>query len=326
MEDEGTVDQFTLNRARLLLSGTIIPDRVKYFVQTEAKDGEGLLDYKASFYYLPNTEIAAGRFLPNFTLYMPMSTGKLELIDYPMTTTYMIGNEEASFAMWRQTGIQSTTKMELFDFNIGVFNGADVPNNTMDNNDAKDFFGRVDVKIPGGEDVEARVGAYGWLGSAKAIDPNPYDDSYGERYRVDEDDTVQNNMFGGFGTADADMGDMSFSLRGELVVGRKECLVMRVTEKTAADSPYEKDETKSAALLLQAGVKPLPKVEGICRLESIDPNGDVDNDAVGQLTLGANYYLDGLNAMFYLNFIHTYFEDDDIDAVDTIKAQMQIMF
>ena len=70
--------QFTLNRARFLLWGTVVPDKVKYFVQTEGRNGVGVLDYKMIFMgCIPNTSITVGRFLPNFSLYMPAATSKL---------------------------------------------------------------------------------------------------------------------------------------------------------------------------------------------------------------------------------------------------------
>ncbi|KPJ62857.1 hypothetical protein AMJ44_15050 [candidate division WOR-1 bacterium DG_54_3] len=94
VEDETGFDSFTLNRARFLFWGVIVPDKVKYFVQLDHRGSTSVLDYKAQFFYVPQTEIAFGRFLPNFTLYMPYSTAKLEMINYPLTTL--------RFAVWRQ--------------------------------------------------------------------------------------------------------------------------------------------------------------------------------------------------------------------------------
>ena len=158
LEDAAGFDSFTLNRARFLFWGDIVPDKIKYFLQLENKNGAGLLDYKARFFYIEKTEITFGRFLPNFTLYMPSSTAKLEMINYPLTTLKM-------GPPWRQVGLQTTTQMEYFDFNLGIFNGADAPNNISDNNDAKDFFARVDIKPPI-EQAKVRFGGYAWLGFA----------------------------------------------------------------------------------------------------------------------------------------------------------------
>ncbi|NIO08426.1 MAG: hypothetical protein GTO40_10630, partial [Deltaproteobacteria bacterium] len=53
----------------------------KYFVQLDHRGGISVLDYKAQFFYIEKTEITVGRFLPNFTMYMPLSTAKLEMIN-----------------------------------------------------------------------------------------------------------------------------------------------------------------------------------------------------------------------------------------------------
>ncbi|MGB2697129.1 MAG: hypothetical protein WBD28_04620, partial [Candidatus Zixiibacteriota bacterium] len=159
MEDEDVnhfANSFTLNRARILFWGEIVPGKVKYFVQTDHRGSTSILDYKAQFFYIEKTEIAVGRFLPNFTLYMPAHTGMLEMINYPMTST--------RYAVWRQVGIQTTTKTEYVDFNVGIFNGYPA-NNFSDDNDAKDFLGRVEFKPPI-ENANLTFGGFAWIGSA----------------------------------------------------------------------------------------------------------------------------------------------------------------
>jgi len=145
---------FRLLRARLLFWGCIVPDKVKWFMQTEGVGQPYVKDVKLQLFYLPNTEITVGRFIPNFTIYMPSSTAKLDLINYPLVT--------ARYAMWRQCGIQSTTKTEYVNFNIGVFNGP--KNNWNDDNDAKDILVRADIKAT----KDVTVGGYHWQG--KAVD------------------------------------------------------------------------------------------------------------------------------------------------------------
>ncbi len=143
----------TMKRARFLLSGEILPGKIKYFVQTEAVGSPTLLDMKLQFYYLPKTEIAVGRFLPSFTTYMPMSTAKLDLINYPLMVT--------RYGMWRQVGIQTTTTTSSVDFSLGLFNGYP-SNNWTDNNDGKDFLVRFGVKPSKGLVLFGNA----WLGNA----------------------------------------------------------------------------------------------------------------------------------------------------------------
>jgi hypothetical protein len=39
-----------------------------------------------------------------------------------------------------------------------------------------------------------------------------------------------------------------------------------------------------------------------------------------------NYYIDGVNAMFYLNYIHNMYQMEGMDDVDVVQAQAQISF
>lgn len=152
-QDEAQVQSsFQMKRARLLFWGEIVPEKVKYFIQTDGVGSPFVLDVKLQFYFIPNTEIAFGRFLPNFTQYMPRSTAKLDLINYPLVVL--------RYAMWRQVGIQTTTRTKFADFNLGLFNGP--ANNWTDNNDAKDFFARVSLKPAN----RIRLGGYRWQGKS----------------------------------------------------------------------------------------------------------------------------------------------------------------
>lgn len=299
MEDSATVNQFWLKRARLLMSGTIVPDKVKYFVQAELNGAPGapaILDYKARFFYVPQTEIAFGRFLPNYTLYMPVSTAKLEMINYPVTT--------AMTAMWRQTGVQTTTKTEFVDFNLGLFNGADIPNNKGDNNDAKDYFVRADFKPPIGDgDTIVRVGGFYWM--------NTWHDAVMD---IEEDGFSDTHM-GFFGKLDYPLEDMTVKFRGEYV--------MSAGESGDVDDPTTTD---AGGFFAHAALQIDEQWEGLLRFESWDPNTDSEseNDSFSVLTVGVNHYISGINSMIYLNFIHTMYEHEDMDAVDTIQTQVQI--
>jgi len=152
-QDEARVQStFELKRARILFWGEIVQDKIKYFVQTEGVGSPFMLDVKLQFYVIPNTEIAFGRFLPNFTQYMPRSTAQLDMINYPLVVL--------RYAMWRQVGIQTTTKTKWADFNLGLFNGP--RNNWTDNNEAKDFFARVSLKPVN----FIQMGVYRWQGKS----------------------------------------------------------------------------------------------------------------------------------------------------------------
>lgn len=297
LEDDEGYNSFTLNRARFLFWGDIIPDKVKYFVQLDHKGNVSVLDYKARFFYISNTEITVGRFLPNFTLYMPYSTAKLEMINYPLTTQ--------RFAVWRQVGIQTTTKTEYVDFNLGIFNGADQPNNTSDNNDAKDFLLRANIKPPI-EQAKVLFGGYAWIGSA---DPG---------FGLTEEGTVKRNRFGGFAKVDYKATeDVTVKFRGEFLMASTEHLTFADMDSVAC--------IDAQAFFAHVGIQPTPKVEVLFRYDFHDPDTDTDDDGESWITAGVNYYLESINSMFYLNYISKIEQGTDVDN-DLIVAQVQIAF
>ena len=299
MEDAQGNNQFTLNRARFLFWGNIVEDKVNYFVQTETKNGLGVLDYKLCLFLIPKTEIAFGRFLPNFTLYMPYSTAKLEMINYPLTTT--------EYAVWRQTGVQTTTKTRFFDFNLGAFNGGDQTNNMSDNNDAKDFLVRGAFKAPG-EKVKLRAGGYAWLGAAEPTVANP------------DEKTWESTRYGGFVKADMPLWPQAtLKLRSELVLASTEELAAGGTK---VDDTCTRD---SQTFFAHAGLQPMPQFEFLLRLDVHDPDTDADDDAYSWFTGGVNYYLEGINTMFYLNYIMKTEEGTDVDN-DLVVFQAQVLF
>lgn len=320
-------DSFTLNRARFLFWGVIVPDKVKYFVQLDHKGSVSVLDYKAQFFYIEKTEITVGRFLPNFTLYMPYSTAKLEMISYPLFIYYKDPNtNKYLYTPWRQVGIQSTTKTDYVDFNLGIFNGADEPNNRDDNNDAKDFLARAEFKPPV-DQAQIRVGGYAWIGSAL---PPTFTESGIDTIVVDSDttfepytdiisfpeETLERNRFGGFAKVDYE-NQIAIKVRGEFFMASTEYL-------TAAhmDSVVSVD---AQAYFAHVGIKPDPRVEFLVRYDFHDPDTDRDDDAVSWFTGGVNYYLEGINAMFYLNYIHKMEQGVEIDN-DLVVTQVQITF
>jgi len=302
-EDKEGFDSFTINRARFLMWGEIIPDQVTYFVQLETKSDVSLLDYKAALNYIPKTKLIIGRFLPNLTLYMPSSTAKLEMINYPLTTS--------RFAPWRQIGIQSVTKTEFAEFTLGILNGADQPNNTADNNDAKDFLFRADF-IPPIEWATVRCGGYAWIGRARP----EFNDETGDSLIIFPEETLKNNMFGGFIKLDYD-GPVPIRFRGEYIASTAEHL----TDGNIGSI----DETKRMAYLGHLGIRVHPTVEILARYDAYDPDTDIDNNIESWLTGGLNYYIEGGNAMVYLNYIHKMEEGTDIEN-DLVLGQIQITF
>lgn len=278
--------EFKLKRARLLLSGTLIPDRVKFFVQTEGVSSPYVLDSKMIFQYIPQTEIVFGRFLPNFSLYMPSHTGKLDFINYPLVNT--------KYAMWRQTGLQTQSKTEYVDITAGVFNGYQFDENSGnlngndwgDDNVEKDYLLRIDVKPLDG----LKIGLYGWLG-------NPYD--------MVNDKNFTANRFG----FNFRYQHETFHVAGEYIMGKTE---------------YESEDLDNHGFFIQAGAKLMEDFELLARYDAYDRNKDIDDDEENWYTVGLNYELAKYNVKFYLNVIEK-ISDLYLDTIDDDK-ELQVVF
>lgn len=278
--------QFTLKRSRLLFWGTIT-DQVKYFVQTDGRVAPYVLDTKLIFVgFIPQTSITVGRFLPAFTHYMPMSTAKLDLINYPIVVT------NSGYAMWRQCGIQTTTSMDYFDFNLGVFNGYP-SNNWSDNNDAKDALASVVVKP-----VEfLQILGYGWFGNMLLGDTTD----------------LAMNRYGGGAIVNYPINEeMSVVLKGEYIMGADEQL-------------GGADDLGSMGFYGHVGFHLNPMFEILFRYESFDPNTDMDDDAVTRMTPGVNFRLVGDHVMFSANYIMNGEEVGDYNN-DQFVFQSQVFF
>jgi len=288
-EDDDNPSEFATKRARLLLFGTLLPEKVKYFVQADAKGSPYLLDTKLILSYIPKTSVTIGRFVPHYTLYMPKSTAKLNLINYPLTTLRT--------AMWRQTGVMSKTKTDYLDVTLGIFNGYQTvagstalkPNDWSDNNDAKDFLIRADFKPVKG----MKVGLFGWLGSA---------------YNVDLDKDFDANRFG----ANFEWKTGNLYLAAEYLMGTTE------SAETGQDTDLE-------GFFAHVGYNIGDKWEIHGRFDNFDSNTDLDDDAETWITAGINYKILDWNAMFYLNYVVKDEEGTEIDN-DELVLMFQYSF
>ena len=150
---EETDFEFIFKRARVLLWGDIGTSKIGYFLRFEGRESPFLLDAKLRFFYIPKTEIAIGRFLPDFSLYMPRLVSQLDTTNYPVVVQ--------KYGMWHQVGIQSTTTTGFVDFTLGVFNGPE--NRFRDDNSEKDYLFKVNLKPVKG----FQFALYRWQGSPR---------------------------------------------------------------------------------------------------------------------------------------------------------------
>jgi phosphate-selective porin OprO/OprP len=150
-QQTGVNNAFSLHRARLDVKGDI-DDNWNYEVYTEFAGTTKLLDAYTTYKIADYLKFTAGQFKVPFSIESLTSDSQLEFIDRSQVDnalagrqTDVIGNQQG-----RDLGIQvngSFAKVDdhyLFDYTLGVFNGAgfDV---TTDNNSHKDIVGRFTV-------------------------------------------------------------------------------------------------------------------------------------------------------------------------------------
>lgn len=348
--DIGKDFEFYYKRARLLISGSVIDERVTYFTQFEfahdsnAHMGDILLDAKLGFHYIPYTGIYVGRMLPKFTFFGPRSTAMLCFIDYPLMNRW-------PFAVQRQTGIDFGVKTTFLDANLGLFNGRSyntalvAPNATTpvgnvnwnDQNTGKDFY----IGLVGKPPVEGlKVFAGLWYGT-------PLDGWEAEDGELTEHNATAMMIDAGA----AYMAPFGLTFIGELLYATYSWDSTDPAsnfENDRADDTYELT-TMSYYVMAGYNFNPLFEVpvEVLLRYDSLDPDTENDDevhagsetDGLYDFTFGVNYYIKKYYAMLSLNYIYHGEEWEDIipldgdtdnlqDGIsnDEIKIQAQIAF
>ncbi|MFI5139492.1 MAG: porin [Sphingobacteriales bacterium] len=154
-EQTGVNDAFDLHRIRLDVRGDVT-SKWSYDIYTEfGGTGVKLMDAWTSYKFGDYLKFTAGQFKIPFSLESLTTDAQLEFIDRSQAVEALAGRSKdvisyASNQQGRDIGVQvngSFAKSDdayLFDYTFGVFNGAgyDV---TTDNNDHKDFGGRLAI-------------------------------------------------------------------------------------------------------------------------------------------------------------------------------------
>jgi hypothetical protein len=206
-------DDFETKRIRTILTGAFWEDRVSFLLQgdlTETALFNGpdennsgfLLDARVNVFpfkgfgpeALGGLGIAFGRFIPDYTYYMPRNVGLLDFVEYPLVTS--------TFAVWRQIGAQLMFNHTYFEAAVGIFNGLryqydvyeDVDystqwvgpgylgatlgknGNLVDDNRAKDYLVKIKGKYP---DLGIWAEAFAYIGMPEFYDQPTGDHSYG---------------------------------------------------------------------------------------------------------------------------------------------------
>ena len=150
-EQAGVSDAFDLHRARLDAKGNIT-DQWSYEVYTEFAGTTKLLDAYTAYKIADFLKFTAGQFKVPFSYESLTSDSQLDFIDRSQVVEALVGRSKDVIGNQngRDIGIQVSgsfakiNNLYLFDYTLGVFNGAgyDV---TTDNNNQKDVVGRLGV-------------------------------------------------------------------------------------------------------------------------------------------------------------------------------------
>lgn len=148
-EQKGANDAFDLHRARLDVKGNIT-DKWSYEVYTEFASSVKLIDGYTAYKFADFAKITAGQFKIPFSNENLVSDSQLEFIDRSQGVEALVSRSKDVIgnSNGRDIGLQlsgnlaKTDDRYLFDYFIGVFNGAGY-NVTADNNYHKDVSARL---------------------------------------------------------------------------------------------------------------------------------------------------------------------------------------
>ena len=148
-DGDGGSSTFQLRRVRLTFDGNISP-KLDYKLQLELTSPK-IVDAYFSYKPLAGLKMRVGQYKVPFSIentdYGPT---KLELIDYPLAISYLVGNSDAADkkdgANGRDIGIKLYGDFfnKVLSYDLGLFNGAGI--NCKDNNKSKDVVARLMVR------------------------------------------------------------------------------------------------------------------------------------------------------------------------------------
>ena len=311
---------FSMQRARLILKGTLLDKRLSYMFQGDAVVSGFLLDTKIGYVVRKcdnaTTTLYFGRYLPPFTLVLPRPASHLDAINYPI---YLFGVFDrsngsalsgtktsaglqpfASTASGRQVGLTlDQTYLGKWTVDLGLYNGwqrSPTAGTFADDNDWKDFLLHV-AYSPRPDWIFA---ADGWLGFPESLStaetPAPF--NVAGRTSLLEHDTVA------LGVLEAQVVKGPWKAEGELVASRQ-------TVRTIDDADVRSSKTVVGQGGWLQGGRLFPdligkgrNLEGIVRLEWYRPDKDIVNSSdIGRLTVGAHAFLEGLHSQIRLNYL-----------------------
>ncbi|MFH1434434.1 MAG: hypothetical protein ABIJ56_01840, partial [Pseudomonadota bacterium] len=303
--------EFRLARMDLILEGNFWNRKIGYYIEGDMANVAGfLLDARVSVMPAQGLEIRIGRFIPDFTYFMPACKSGLMAIDYPLVTS--------SLAPWHQVGLEIMFRHKYFELIGGVFNGMrfkktmdpsshyiSIPEmadgytgatweNLSDDNMGKDVLFTFLVKPVKG----LALGGYIYYGMPQYT---WRDTGIGEFK-----DEMANMILYGF---EVRYLNEKFTILAEYAMRRlyypdgATSLLYNEEERRFTYPSVSPDPTLSHGAYLHAGYRFISMLEIMLRGDYFD--ADLDSDLGQEIwgTLGLNWYLDGIHARMTLEYI-----------------------
>lgn len=151
-EGEVADNTFRMRRVRMSVDGKL-GSRVSYKIQGDWVSSPILVDAYVKVDVCKGLAFQVGQFKTPFTMESPINPVNLEIFDYGETVKHLAGYDDVCGVgkVGRDIGVMASGKLfhvnegdySIIDYNIGVFNGNGV--NVIDNNNQKDFVGRLNL-------------------------------------------------------------------------------------------------------------------------------------------------------------------------------------
>jgi len=298
-------DRFRIRRTELKFAGDILGDeRFTYTIMIDPsqvlEDGSRDSPLQDAFFtidqipFLPHHKIDLGQYKLPMTEEGLRSSAKLDTAERSF-----IGR---TFGDQRDIGAMLTGEWPYVTYQLGIFNGSG--QNQSDPNDQKDLAGRVVLRPLKALELTRtdwdlgafEVGVAGYHRPVHGSTLNKKRLGYEARYEF-----------------------QNLSLKWEYLFGQG--------TRSGAVSSAE-NATKATGWYAQAGYTLAPwwpKLQGVVRFESFDPNELASLDQERDLTLGLNYFIERHNAKAQLNWVHKDEQGDDVGN-DQVIAAFQYAF
>jgi phosphate-selective porin len=133
------VDSFSVRRSRLTLSGDILKN-MRYKLQVDVSKTFTLLDAVVEYEFSKLAQLRVGQFLLPFSQENLTSVADLDVINRSQVEEKLAPGRDNS-AQGRDAGVALFGSQSIFEYTVGVFNGAGINKADVDNR--KDIGGRV---------------------------------------------------------------------------------------------------------------------------------------------------------------------------------------